>query len=378
MDTTIKLLIAGDFCPNERVATIMESTERGIILSDIAPLVQSCDMAVVNLECPVAVHAAQPIVKEGPHLKCTPAALELLKDSGFSLVTLANNHILDYGPEGLEDTTSALDKAGLAHVGAGKNLQEAGSVYYRECKGQRVAVLNCCEHEFSIASEESAGANPLNPVRQWQALQEARQQADFVLVIVHGGHEHYPLPSPRMQETYRFFVDAGADAVINHHQHCASGYERYKGKPIFYGLGNFCFDWKGKQDSAWNYGYMVELQLGKTIDFALWHYEQCNQTPDVRLLEGRKKEQADEQIQQLNRIIASPKELADAHARWMDEDEREWLVAMLPFGRIIKALIRRRLLPLRLSKRTVVWMLNKTACESHRDKLLHILKKQIR
>ena len=378
MDKTIRLLIAGDFCPNGRVATMLCSSERGTIFRDIKPLVTSCDAGIVNLECPVVQRVAQPIVKEGPHLKTDSEAVELLKESGFSMVTLANNHIKDFGSEGIVDTIEALDKVGIAHVGAGKDLKEAERVYYFECKGKRVAIINCCEHEFSIASEQAAGANPLNPIQQWHAIQEAKQKADFVVVIVHGGHEHYSLPSPRMQETYRFFVDAGSDAVINHHQHCLSGFETYKGKPIFYGLGNFCFDWEGQRDSDWNYGFLVELELGATIDFTIHPYEQCNQTPDVRLLVGSKKEQVNEQIRQLNAVFQSPKELTEAHTRWMKQDEREWLISLLPFGRIIKALIRRRILPLCLPKRTIVWLLNKVECESHRDKLRFILKQQIR
>lgn len=84
-------------------------------------------------------------------------------------------------------------------------------------------------------------------------------------MIVHGGVEHHQYPTKRMVQTYRFFVDAGADAVINHHQHCPCGYEIYNGKPIYYGLGNFCFDWDGKRDSMWNVGYMVALNVDRNI-----------------------------------------------------------------------------------------------------------------
>ena len=96
---------------------------------------------------------------------------------------------------------------------------------YKRKDGETLAIINCCEHEFSIADDDSAGANPLNPIQQYYKIKEARLNADYVLVIVHGGHEMYQLPSLRMVDTYRFFIDAGADAVVNHHQHCFSGYE---------------------------------------------------------------------------------------------------------------------------------------------------------
>lgn len=84
--------------------------------------------------------------------------------------------------------------------------------------------------------------------------------------MFHGGVEHYNLPSPEIKQLHRFFIEAGADAVVNHHQHCFSGYEVYKSRPIFYGIGNFLFDDARKIDSPWNYVYIVELRLNKVIN----------------------------------------------------------------------------------------------------------------
>lgn len=374
----MKILIAGDFCPKNRIADIISTTNRDDILRNVAPIIRSCDISIVNLECPIVATIAKPIIKEGPHLKCVSVAAQVLKEAGFSMTSLANNHILDYGQVGIQETIQTLDALKVAHVGAGLNLQEAQKVHYFEKNKQTVAIINCCEHEFSIASETEAGANPLNPIQQWKNISEAKQKADYVIVIVHGGHEHYPLPSPRMQETYRFFVDAGADAVINHHQHCLSGYEEYNGKPIFYGLGNFCFDWEGKQNSPWNYGFMVELHLDKKIEFVLHPYEQCNQTPNVHLLDENQKKHFEEEIIRLNAIIASTQTLKERHEKWIEEAQKEWLISISPFNnRYIKALMRRNLFPLCLSKKKLVALLNKVACEAHRDKLTYILNKYI-
>lgn len=106
----------------------------------------------------------------------------------------------------------------------------------------------------------------MNLVHQYFAIKEAREKADSVVVIMHGGHETYQLPTPQMQQTYRFFVDIGADAVVNHHQHCYSGYEVYKNKPIFYGLGNFCFEPLGNVRPTWYEGYMVNLHFNADVE----------------------------------------------------------------------------------------------------------------
>lgn len=178
--------------------------------------------------------------------------------------------------------------------------------------------MNCCEHEFSIATDTTAGANPLNPIQQYYNIQEARTKADYVLVIVHGGHEHYALPSPRMKETYRFFIDAGADAIINHHQHCYSGYEIYHGKPIFYGLGNLLFDHKSERHGPWNEGFMVSLRLDKQTlpQFELYPYTQCNERPSVIPMNEAERKIFAERIDKLNQIISNEDQLNTTFETW--------------------------------------------------------------
>lgn len=204
------------------------------------------------------------ITKKGPNLSCNEDSFKALKWLGINGVTLANNHFYDYGESGVSQTLDICEKYVVDHVGGGRNLVEASAVLYKEIGGEKLAIVNCCEHEFSIASDKKGGANPIDVVNQYRAIQEARNNADFVVVIVHGGYEHYQLPSCRMVELYRFFVDAGASAVVNHHQHCFSSYEWYNGCPIYYGLGNFCFDISPVRTAEkWNYGYMVMLDLNK-------------------------------------------------------------------------------------------------------------------
>ena len=265
----MKVLVAGDLAPVERLEEkILLRKFSEIFPDNLRRIIKSADYSFVNFECPIIEDGYQPIPKCGPNLSCIPESAEAIRYAGFTSVTMANNHILDFGANGLYKTVECCKNNDLHIVGVGKNLEDANKVLYLEKDGKRLAVINCCEHEFSIATDTAAGANPLNPIRQFYAIQEAKGKADYVLVIVHGGHEHYQLPSPRMQETYRFFIDAGADAVINHHQHCYSGYEIYHHKPIFYGIGNFCFDENGQRECFWNEGYMVKLKFeNENIDY---------------------------------------------------------------------------------------------------------------
>ena len=104
-----------------------------------------------------------------------------------------------------------------------------------------IFIFNFCENEWSIAESDNPGANPMDIIDNANQIKYARELADYVIVIVHGGHEYYNLPSPRMQKQYRFYADQGADIVVGHHTHCISGNEVYKGVPIYYSLGNFIF-----------------------------------------------------------------------------------------------------------------------------------------
>lgn len=372
----MKILIAGDFCQGYRVDTFVTERRFGELFDEVRPIIESADYSIVNFEFPVVLDkdAAKPIPKCGPNLQGTIDAVAAVKYAGFKCCTLANNHILDQGEQCCLDTKKELEKSGVNTVGADSNLSEAGEIFYKEIDGETLAIINCCEHEFTIATETSAGANPLNPVRQYYAIKEARKKADFVLVIVHGGHEHYQLPSPRMQETYRFFINAGADAVINHHQHCYSGYEVCNGNPIFYGLGNFCFDDPKSRNSIWNEGYMVILSFEqKQIGYELIPYTQCNEKPLVELVKDRT--EFDKSIEKLNAIIHDTKELKKRMDDYYSSTAAGMLLMHQPYdNRILNKLYRMHLLPSLVSKPKYLRILNYIYCEAHRDKHVFALK----
>lgn len=370
----MKVLITGDFAPRARLAKQIEGKQFSEVFPEgIRDIIKSSDFSFVNFESPIVEETYKPIQKCGPNLSCTCEAAEAVKYAGFTGVTMANNHILDFGKEGLRKSVECCKAQGLDVVGVGDNLSEAESVLYIEKDGEILAVINCCEHEFSIATETEAGANPLNPVRQFYSIQEARKKANFVLVIVHGGHEYYQFPSLRMQDTYRFFVDAGADAVINHHQHCYSGYEIYNSKPIFYGLGNFCFDIEPMKDNTiWNFGYMVELILTETINFKLYPYNQYGKKATVELVDILSFER---KLLGLNSVISNSASLKKENEEYYKKNVEYEEFMLEPYtGRIMTKLFDIGLLPSLLKDRKKTFILNHVLCESHRDKLIFALK----
>lgn len=364
----MKILIAGDYCPVLRVAEQFEQNNYASVLGEIKTVVDNVDYSIVNLECPVVFGGEKPIKKCGPNLYCSEHGVEALKWAGFNCVTLANNHFNDFGEEGVKNTLQACFNNGIDTVGGGANLVEASEILYKNISDKKIAIINCCEHEFSIATKTSAGSNPLNPIKQFYAIKEAQKEADFVIVIVHGGHEHFQLPSPRMVDTYRFFIDAGADAVVNHHQHCYSGYEEYNGKLIFYGLGNFCFDDKIERNTVWNEGFLVVLDFEQEkLSYEIIPYKQCTDNPSITVLN---KDAYKQRFDFINDIISDSDKLDKEINEYYKGSSLIYQDSLEPIqNRFYLAAKSRKLLPSFLSKKKILKLKNFIFCESHQDKL---------
>ena len=376
----IRVLIAGDYCPYGRVKQLIEEDKGNSIFDDVQGIIQESDLSVVNFECSVEAPNSTKITKHGESLRCSAKSVELMKKVGFDIVTLANNHFYDYGDSGVKNTLRCLNENQIDYVGGGENLCEASRILYKSVKGQTIAFINCCENEFSIATKDHGGSNPLNPIIQFYDIQEARKNADIVIIIVHGGYEHYPYPSPRMKETYHFFVDAGADVVVNGHQHCYSGHEVYKEKPIFYGLGNFCFDWKVKDLKPWHWGYMVELDIDadQQISFVLHPYIQCYTSPSLKLLDSEQSQSFKAKLQDINRIIADDQELQTKLNSLATNNALAYTVDYEPYNhRFFRALFTRHLLPSMVGRKKMLHAYNHLICESHRDILLSVIKQKL-
>lgn len=375
----MKVLVAGDFCDCHRVSQKIDEKDYCALFDDVQKIIKSVDYSLVNFEFPIVINKGIPIQKCGPNLRGHKESVEAIKNAGFKCCTLANNHILDQGTECGLETKKLLEESHLDTVGFDSDRERAAKILYKEINGEILAIINCCEHEFSIATENTAGANPLNPIHQFYKIQEAKKNANFVLVIVHGGHEHYNLPSLRMQDTYRFFIDAGADAVANHHQHCYSGYELYNGKPIFYGLGNFLFDNPNFRNSFWNEGFLLKLDLASEINFSLFPYTQSNESPTVRLMNKESSKDFFLKIQGLNAIISDRNRLQIETDKYYKQSVKHEIANLEPYNnKVLSKLYCLGLLPSFINKKKLASILNHVDCEAHRDKLLYALTKNIK
>lgn len=372
-----KILITGDFCPIERITQLSVEGNHADIFNDLLPVIKGSDLAVTNLECPL-IDEGKPIDKTGPALKAPVKTIESLKYAGFNLATLSNNHIMDYGNDGLRSTINACKEYGIGIVGAGENLAEARTIAYHNFNGVKVAILNFSENEFSSTTGDEPGANPLSLVQNYRDIQEAKANADFTIVIFHGGNEMLQLPSPRIKETFRFYADAGANCVIGHHTHCYSGYEDYNGTRIFYGLGNFVFDYSKIKNRIWHEGMAVLLTLeqDKAVTYDIIPYVQAADIAGVRLMNEDEHKKFNSKVEELNGIIADDELLKQKFLEFIKAKAQQYESYLEPSGnRIIRGLIRKKLLPSFLGRKKRLLYLNLIRCEAHRDVILQILKK---
>lgn len=314
----MKVLFTGDV--NFRGIKNMNESVASEILQEVLPYIEKTDFVIPNLECPLgdAAHYA-PIKKAGPNLICSEDGIAFLRKMNAYAVTLANNHIGDFGEDALQNTLRLLDENNIKHVGAGSNLAGAYEALHFSSDGVNISLLSVCENEFGTAGSDTVGSAGYNPRRMMNAIHREKQVSDCVIVVFHGGNEFNPLPSPDTAERYRFICDMGADAIIAGHTHCPQGYEIYNGKPIVYSMGNFLFGNSGKTDKndSWYYGYFTVLDIGKTnISFELVPYKFDIACTAISVFDGEKKETMLRYIDKLSAIIRNPKELKQYFKGW--------------------------------------------------------------
>ena len=371
---SVKIFITGDVMPCiERSEAFADASAE--IFREVKTFVSSADIAITNLEAPIIKDTKTPIKKSGPNLYTNETTIKSLKEIGFNLFTLANNHFFDQGQQGVESTLDACRHYGVEYVGGGKDINEARKVLYKEVNGKCIAIINVCEHEFSIANTAHGGSNPLDLIHIQEDITSARNKANYIVVIVHGGVEMFQLPTPRMKRWYRHFIDLGVDTILNHHQHCVNGYELYKGKPIFYGLGNFYFP-RRKQKSRndlWNYGYAVMLTIDKEVSFELIPY-----TQDINGIKLCDTMEFNNEIERLNHIITNDDLLQQKFDEFVTKGETNIMLNFIPSflrNRVFDAFVR-KVLGGRIYKDKQLYSLkNLLTCESHHERIQKLFNK---
>lgn len=256
---TVSMAFVGDVMLDETPGKVIKSGRDP--LAPFAAILGNADIRIGNLECVVASKGT-PEPDKPYTFRAHPRTLKVLKRH-FDALALANNHSGDFGPEAFAEMLSLLKQQKIAYFGGGNNLAEAHKPLILEKKGLKIALL-----AYNAFFPRSFEADFDKPGIAWSEdeqvqldIRRAREvdHADLVIPVMHWGWEHEPMASERQQQLAKIMIDAGADAVVGGHPHVTQNIEHYRGKPIFYSLGNFVFD--GFSDPANNTGWLLRLEL---------------------------------------------------------------------------------------------------------------------
>ena len=254
----MSILIGADIVPTKSNFQLFEiACVENLVDVSLKNILDAADYRIFNLEVPFSDEEF-PIDKCGPNLIAPIKTTKGVRAIGADLLTLANNHIMDQGKEGLESTIKALEDNNISYVGAGKTVEDAKKPFVFNYNSKKIGVYACAENEFTIVTDKFPGANPFDPLKSLSHIEQVKKECDYVIVLYHGGKEHYRYPSPNLQKVCRSIVDSGADIVVCQHSHCIGCEEKYNNGTIVYGQGNFLFDYSVSE--FWQTGILIQIK----------------------------------------------------------------------------------------------------------------------
>jgi poly-gamma-glutamate capsule biosynthesis protein CapA/YwtB (metallophosphatase superfamily) len=370
----IRIIVGGDVCPTRNNSRYFCAGDASLLFDNLLPEFRGADLNLINLECPL-VQNATPVLKSGPVLQAHPDCAKALAAAGLNAVSVANNHALDHGIAGLKSTLESLKSVELDGFGAGENRAAAEQPLLRRFGDIRVGVLAVADREFSLGGRHDWCVNPLDVLACARRVPAMRRECHYVLVLLHGGVEHYPYPSPRMQAVAHFLVELGADLVVFQHSHCVGCWETYNSKTIVYGQGNLLFQIP-QATLSWNEGILLDIRLtgeqSSRIDVI--PIVQVPERGGVERMSAPRRDVLLEEFHRRSREIVSASFVEDQWLAFCRERADSYLGMLRGYGRIrgklnrITGHLRRT-----MSSADVALVCNLVRCEAHQEILVTLL-----
>ena len=374
-----KIIIGADLVPTQSNAELFAAGDAETLVgAELRKILADADYRIFNLETPLA-DVESPIAKCGPNLIAPTSTIHGYKAIGADILTLANNHILDHGLQALDSKRRLLKENGIAFFGVGDTPQEAAEPYVFEFAGKKIGLYACAEHEFSIVTDKTSGANPFDPLESLDHVAALKARCDFVVVLYHGGKEHYRYPSPNLRKVCRKLVEKGADLVVCQHSHCVGCEEKYRGGTIVYGQGNFLFD--DTDNEFWQTGLLVALDA----DFNVSYLPLTKDGNKVKLAHSEAAEEILAGFKARSREITVDGVVEAKYAEFAEKMKNNYLLHFSGgrrglFWRAVNKLSRGRLVAWSIKRKyktkQLLALQNFVECEAHRELLLKGLKNE--
>lgn len=258
----VSVAVTGDvmFARNMPGVLSMDSSP----FSGVSDVTSAVDLLLINFEN--AATTSENALKGDVPLKCDPSYVPLAKANNITVASLANNHAFDYGIDGMKDTIANLKDADITPIGAGNTEDEAHACVVKEVNGRKVTILNYMDSEnfaeysqdvMPAANGSSAGYSAYDSADAKKQIEE-NNDSDLIIAYMHFGNEYSNSPNENQIKIAHELIDYGADVVLGSHPHVTQGIEMYKGKPVFYSLGNFIFD---QSNEATHTAYFVKIDV---------------------------------------------------------------------------------------------------------------------
>ena len=269
----VTFAFGGDIHFEEPIRSYLDD-DPSVVLRDVAPLLRRADISMVNVETAITTRG-EPAPDKGYNFRAPASGLDAVKSGGVDVITVANNHGMDFGVTGLKDTLRAARRIKLPLIGAGLNARQAYAPYRTEVDGQRIAILAASHviDEHLISSWVATGRQPgiataKDTRRLLAAVRLARKTSDTVVVYLHWGYELEPCPTDSQKKLARDLARAGADIIVGTHAHIPLGAGRMGTAFVAYGLGNFVF-YASREDNTRS-GVLEVTATGRRIDSYRW------------------------------------------------------------------------------------------------------------
>lgn len=248
-----KLLFTGDF-------VCIEEINKELFSNRFIDLINEQDIFSVNLEGPIVKNIENKVKKIGPVVFNNKVTINQIVKFDNVVFALANNHIYDYGREGLKNTIEYLQRKNISFVGAGISQSKIYKPLIKVVNGLKIGFINVAENGFgsSDINSNSGYAYILSDETE-KCIENLKSQVDYIILISHIGAENWDIPLPEVRNIYKKFVDLGVDIIIGHHPHVPQGWEEYNGGLIFYSLGNFVFNINNTSSNYESYVVSIEL-----------------------------------------------------------------------------------------------------------------------
>lgn len=366
----MRILIGGDFCPENRAETLLSNGDH-IFSAEYRKIWESTDFRIVNLEGAITSSNSK-INKVGRHIKFNPHIMNGVKRMGITQFSLANNHIMDYGEQGINDTIHSLKESKIEYFGC--HDKKTSILQKNKIK---VVILSFSNKEFSLMEDNKGiGACSIDLINILQQIQAAKKITNHIIVILHTGLSKNPLPSPEQRKLCRFLIDTGAAAVLCQHSHIMGAYENYKEGFISYGQGSFVFE-LNRKNTIWNQGYSVIFQFeNNERTVSIIPHKQFDDTLNIRTLTQSEHEKFKESIEKLNRTLKDENLFKKSWEDYLKKVEKYYFNQfLLPDNRIARKLLNLINLKFLFSKNKKNIILNNIRNDEHNEVLKEILQR---